>query len=309
MTIKTIELSQIDARYEDYRLKDPRRERELLPSIADAGIREPLLGVLKGEGPLLLLDGFKRWRCARKLSLNILPYEELDQDEAMGIIKLLKISNNRSLHLLEQAMLVDELKEAHGMKVHEIAHLLERSSAWVSVRLGVLAELGPQVLEQVFQGKFPAQNLLYTLRPFRRLNKIPRDEIERFVKAVGGQGLSVREVDVLAQGYFKGGQEIKEQIQHGKIPWALEYLKDLREHTSGEAPEMSDKEKRMIQDLEIVRKYMGILSVKLSSSVSLPSPSFRATAALLVEGILGAAPLFTERIQQFSRTLRQGPHD
>ena len=67
-TVANLELSQLDLRYEGYRLRQPRLEDRLLPLIAQEGIREPLQGV-GGPSPILL-DGFKRYRCARRLHLK-----------------------------------------------------------------------------------------------------------------------------------------------------------------------------------------------------------------------------------------------
>jgi ParB-like chromosome segregation protein Spo0J len=51
----------------------------LLASIVQRGIGEPLAGVDAAEGRFLL-DGFKRYRCARKLGLDGLPYVSLGQE-------------------------------------------------------------------------------------------------------------------------------------------------------------------------------------------------------------------------------------
>ena len=101
-------------------------------SILEHGIREPLQGVDSRE-VRILLNGFKRYRCARKLGIEVVPYESLGDDEAFGIIQLIRIANARSLGMLEQARLIDELRSAHKMAVAEIATLLERSPSWVSI--------------------------------------------------------------------------------------------------------------------------------------------------------------------------------
>lgn len=137
-----IELSRLDGRYERYRMRARAAEARLLGSIAERGITEPLEGVDLGESHVLL-NGFKRWRCARKLGLTTGPYVSLGEDAAMGILRLLRASNDRALTLLEQAGFVDELKRLHGMSVAEIAEALSRSKAWVSLRLGLLAEMPP----------------------------------------------------------------------------------------------------------------------------------------------------------------------
>src|SRR5205814_4504189 len=69
----------------------------------------------------VLLNGFKRYRCARKLCLPTVPYACLGQDQATGILSLLRTSNNRALSILEQAAFIDELKNARQMSVAEIA--------------------------------------------------------------------------------------------------------------------------------------------------------------------------------------------
>src|SRR5438067_763859 len=165
---REIELSVLDLRYESFRLKQAALEERLLGSIAQRGIEEPLEGVeLKAAS--VLLNGFKRYRCARKLCLPTVPYACLGQDEATGILSLLRTSNNRALSILEQAAFIDELKNARQMSVAEIAAELSRSKAWVSVRLGLLAEMSAEVRRRLFAGAFPVYSYMYTLRPFMRL--------------------------------------------------------------------------------------------------------------------------------------------
>src|ERR1017187_2103471 len=130
----TAEIDSIDIRYSSFRLPDKKRTDLLLSSIAENGILENLQGVMDGD-VFILLDGFKRIQCARKLNIKFLPIESIAEDCAVGIIALLKNSNAKSLHIFEQAKLIEELKNVHMMNVPEIAKKLERSSSWVSIRL------------------------------------------------------------------------------------------------------------------------------------------------------------------------------
>ena len=82
-----LELSQLDLRYEGYRLRQPRLEDALLSAIAREGIREPLHGVRDGR-QAILLDGFKRQRCARQLRLEVVPFVSWGIDEAGGILSM-----------------------------------------------------------------------------------------------------------------------------------------------------------------------------------------------------------------------------
>ncbi len=89
-----VELSQLDLRYEGCRLKSPVAEGRLLAAIAQVGIQQPLQGV-ELSSTRILLDGFKRLRCAKKLHLSTVPFVSLAPEEAAGIICLLRAKSER----------------------------------------------------------------------------------------------------------------------------------------------------------------------------------------------------------------------
>ena len=287
-----IELSSLDVRYEGHRMKNRADEARLLASIAERGITEPLEGVELDERHLLL-NGFKRWRCARRLGLATAPYVSLGEDAAMGIVALLRASNDRALSLLEQAGFVDELKRLYGMNVGPIAEMLSRSKAWVSLRLGLLAEMPPTVRQKLFAGAFPVYAYMYSVRPFMRINGVGGEEIEQFVVALSGKGLSVREIEHLAHGYFRGPEALREQIRAGNVALPLERLKQATAHSDGCAP----LEQAMLKDIELAQKYMQRVMGK-SSDPRLQSAAFRAQAHLLLAGLLGRAAAFLQSVRQ-----------
>ncbi|MCP4289488.1 MAG: chromosome partitioning protein ParB, partial [Gammaproteobacteria bacterium] len=101
-------------------------------------------------------------------------------------------------------------------------------------------------------GTFPAYSWLYTMRQFMRLNATSKEEVETFVRSVAGKGLSTRDIETLAHGYFKGSQNLRQQIISGKISWALGQIKQ----SQSSAPDCSKLEQAMLRDLEIVQKQM-----------------------------------------------------
>src|SRR5260370_41264428 len=84
-----VELSQLDLRYEGCRLKSPVAEARLLAAIAQGGIQQPLQRV-ELSSTRVLLGGFKRLRCAKKLHLSTAPFVSLAPEEGTGIICLLR---------------------------------------------------------------------------------------------------------------------------------------------------------------------------------------------------------------------------
>ena len=213
---RDVEISTLDLRYESYRMRNSAQEARLFASIADRGIEEPLEGVATQEWNILL-DGFKRYRCARKLRIEMVPFTSLGEDEAMGIVGLLRVSNNKTLSILEQARFIDDIKNLHRMNVAEIAEELSRSKSWVSMRLGLIGEMTEAVRQKIFSGAFPIYPYMYTLRRFMRMNSVTKAQIEEFVVAVSGKKLSVREIEQLAHGYFRGPESFREEIRNGNV--------------------------------------------------------------------------------------------
>lgn len=149
-----IERGLINTQYERLRVKDDHREILLRSSILEQGILDPLYTVDMGDAGHVLLDGFKRYRCAVKLNIPTLPVVTLEKDPVIGIVKFLRLSVSKRLAAIEEAGLVDELHVTHGLEVLEIASRLERSVAWVSLRLGLMNEISEDVREKIFLGQF-----------------------------------------------------------------------------------------------------------------------------------------------------------
>ena len=291
--VEQVEIASLDLRYEGFRMKSPGVEKALLMSIMEKGIRDPVQGV-DTKDARILLDGFKRLRCAQKLGIGRAPYVSMGADEVLGIIELIRISNAKSLTILEQARFVDELKSFHRMSTAEIAELLERSKSWVSVRTGIVAEMSDYMLDQIFKGRFPVYSYMYTLRPFIRINGIKNSELDDFVRSVSGKNLSIRNIEILANGYFRGSEALRKQIKNGHITWALGRLKESHTAPSG----CSQIESAMIRDLEIVSKYMQRVATK-TKNPKYKTNAFFAQANLLTGGILRQTDSFLTAIRTF----------
>jgi hypothetical protein len=298
--VEIIEIMNLDLRYEKFRLRSKRIEQELLASIIEIGIQEPLKGIHLEDGARILLDGFKRYRCAKKLNIEIVPYTSFGSDEPLGIIKLIRASTERPLTILEQARMIDELEKVHGMLHRDIADLLQKSKAWVSMRAGIIREMSTYVAKRVFNGEFPVYSYMYTLRKFIRMNSISKGQIEAFVKSVAGKGLSIRDIELLAEAFFKGGSDLQEQIKAGNIPWCLHQLKI----SSPKKTECSDIEQQMLKNLESVQRYMQRITYG-SRDDRLDSATFQAQAGLLVQGIIDITDTFTTAVRQLYDRCKQ----
>ncbi len=288
---KNVETSTLNLRYEGYRLKDAASEARLMATIAERGIDKPLEGVDTPEGRYLL-NGFKRYRCAQKLGIHCVPYVSLGAEEASAIVALMRLSSSRPLGILEQAKFVVELLTIHGMSIADVAESLSRSKAWVCMRRKLLEEMSEAIEEILFRGAFPVYCYMHTLRPFRRMNS--KKELDKFVELLAGKRLSVRDVDLLAHGYFRGPDSLRSAICDGKLNWSLDQMKKVPQDPEG----CNDFERGLLKDLQTLKKYMQRVMLKCDNDL-LTSRPFYAQANLLAAGLLGEFNPFQERMKAF----------
>ncbi|KPA10819.1 chromosome partitioning protein, ParB family [Candidatus Magnetomorum sp. HK-1] len=290
--MEQIEISHLDLRVESYRLKNYKAEKDLLVSIIENGIQEPLKGIYF-DNTRILLDGFKRLRCSKKLNIHIVPYQNLSEDGAMGIINFLRISNTKKISLLEEAKLIDELKSVYKMNTSDIAKMLDKSKAWVSVRSGILKEISNETMERIMNGQFPLYAYMYILRPFIRINKIDKKDIDSFVALISGKDISIREIKILARGYFEGSDEFRQQIKSGNILWGLNQLNKASSNL-----DCNTIEQGMLKDLESIQKYIKRIMLKIQGN-QFKNNSFYAQANLLSGSILSQLDHFQKAIRIF----------
>jgi len=178
--------------------------------------------------------------------------------------------------------------------VAEVAQTLSRSKGWVCMRRSLLEEMSPAIQQALFRGAFPVYSYMYTLRPFMRMNGDHQAEIERFVGAVAGRRLSVRDVELLAHAYFRGPASLREAIIGGKLTWSLDQLKGVPEDREG----CSEFERVLLRELQILRRAMQRVMAKCHDP-RLRSRAFYAQANLLCAGLLSTWEPFGERIKEF----------
>jgi ParB/RepB/Spo0J family partition protein len=264
--METIELCRLDLRLEHTRSRSSVIEQALLESIAQRGILDPLhVAGPSAEQEYILLDGFKRYRCARKLGIGMAPAECIAGDISTGILTVLRRNDyGNGITTLEQAALIEELHKRCGLSIYDIAVQLGRSPSWVSIRLGLFEELSDLVREKIMSGAFPARAYLYGIKGFTRVNKISAQRVDAFVEAVSGRGLSTRELFVLSRAYFTGGDAIRSLIRDGNLRRALRLLMDDPEGTDDTT--LTERERQFIKDLSdtsagmnrIIAKVVGI---------------------------------------------------
>lgn len=294
--MEIVEFNAIDLRLEHTRCRDAEAERLLLPSIMERDIEEPL-SVVTCEVPYVyvLLDGFKRYRCARKLGKGTLPVHCIAQDIPCGILSMIRREETGKLNALEQARLIEELHQSYGLSIYVIAVRLERSPAWVRIRLEMVSELSSLLREKIMSGAFPVRAYLYGLRGVIQEHKVSMDRVDAFVAAVSGKGLSTRELFVLSRAYFTGGGAIAHLIDEGSAHRALRLI--CTDSEGKEDASLDELERQLIADL-------ATTSAGMNRIVANAAAVREGTAPFMLYTNLWSAAIL-RRLDEFSTVIKE----
>lgn len=103
-----IECNQVELAYESYRMHNAAVEQRLFISLERHGIHTPLVGIssAKDSSRFILLDGYKRFRCAQRLGIEELPMRIIGTDIVTGSITMLRSHDLSGLNSLEQASFI-----------------------------------------------------------------------------------------------------------------------------------------------------------------------------------------------------------
>jgi ParB family transcriptional regulator, chromosome partitioning protein len=169
---------------------------ELAASIATRGVIQPIIVRPHPEGAgYQLVAGERRWRAAQKARLHDIPalVRNLSDREVMALA-LIENLQREDLNPVEEARAYHRLSEQEGMIQVDIAKLVEKSRSHVANMMRLMT-LPDRVLDLIEQGKL-------TTGHARAL--IGRDDALELAEIAVTEGLSVREVELLARKLAQG---------------------------------------------------------------------------------------------------------
>ena len=146
-------VSAIGERFQGLRIVDPSAERTILNSMRQYGQLTPVVVCRLEPGSDELLDGFKRLRAARNLSMRELAVNRLEMGPRGCKAAILQLNRvGRNISSMEEALVVHSLCHDDGLSQVEIAGLLGRHKSWVSRRVALIARLSEEVQERIRLG-------------------------------------------------------------------------------------------------------------------------------------------------------------
>ena len=172
---------------------DPEKLSELAASIRERGIIYPIL-LRQGKTGYELVAGERRWRAAREAGLKRVPaiIKELNDQENM-LVAIIENMQREDLNPVEEAEGIDRLIKTYGLTQEQVSKSLGKSRPYITNAIRLLG-LPKEALDRLAEGAITSGHA-------RALLSIQNKEHQsQVLKKIIAEGLSVREVERIAQG-------------------------------------------------------------------------------------------------------------
>jgi ParB family chromosome partitioning protein len=219
-----LEFHQLERRFEHLRVRRPERHRRLLASLAASGQQTPII-VVPAEQPdkYLLIDGYQRVAALQQLGRDTVEAVvwSLSEVEALLLDRSMRSGDHETA--LEEGWLLVELEQRFGYGLEELARRFDRSTSWVSRRMGLVELLPESVQQQVRDGAISAHVAMKFLVPAARSR--PGD-CRRMAEGFARYGLSSREAGQLYAAWRTATATVRVRL----LDEPQLFLKTQREH-------------------------------------------------------------------------------
>lgn len=194
-TAETVELplDSIGEQFSTLRIVNPAADSAILRSMERYGQIMPVVVSEMAGNDYQLLDGFKRLRGARALSMKSLKSQIMRLNIRAGKAALVQLNwVRKSINSMEEALVVHSLFHEDSLSQVEIAILLGRHKSWVCRRIALIDRLCDEGRSQIKLGLLP-------ISMSRELVKLPRGNQEALLESIGRHHLSCRETSKIVE--------------------------------------------------------------------------------------------------------------
>src|SRR5260370_8399159 len=164
-----LEWHQLERRLEHLRVHRPERHRRLLASLAASGQQTPIMVVAAVQPEdYLVIDGYQRVAALQQLGRDTVEAVVWSLSEAEALLLDRSMRSGDHETALEDGWLLVELEQRFGYGLEELARRFDRSTSWVSRRMGLVELLPESVQQQVRSGAIAAHVAMKFLVPVAR---------------------------------------------------------------------------------------------------------------------------------------------
>ena len=203
-----IDIHLLELRYSHTRVSNDQAFRRLRTSIERYGQLVPALVVKEGD-KFILIDGYLRLKtliACGKDCIRVYFHEGAERD---ALITCLSKSNERQWEAIEEAFIIQELRDRFANTLEGIAKSLGRDKSWVKRRLILIEELPEEIRHSVLKGVVSTWAASRVLAPLARANI---EDARRLVKKLEKEQFTTRELATLFAHYQRSNRTIRDRI-------------------------------------------------------------------------------------------------
>ena len=211
-----LDLHRLELRFAATRISDALAVQRLANSIeANGQLVECVAAGEPADVGLVLIDGYRRVAALRRLRRDtaLVQCWSCPVGEALG--QVLARAGSRPFMPIEEALLLRELIDAHGLTQREAARQCARDVSWVQRRLMLLGGLPEALLQAVRDARVPSWAATRVFVPLARANS---EHASRVLASLDAQRLSTRELWTWFD-HYQGAQRAQRErmVEHPRL--------------------------------------------------------------------------------------------
>jgi len=207
---RQIDLHRLELAFAATRIANVPAVRQLADSIRECGQLVPCIAAGSQEdGALVLIDGYRRVSALRRVGADTALVQCWRCSVGQAITLLLAQSCSRQFDPIEEALLLRELIDAHGLSQREAALKCARDVSWVQRRLVLLDALPQELVQAVRNAQVSSWAAARILAPLARANSAHAVQL---LHNLEGSPLSTRELQVWFDHYRGAQQQQRERM-------------------------------------------------------------------------------------------------
>jgi ParB-like chromosome segregation protein Spo0J len=205
-----LDLHRLELRFAALRIVDAPAVLRLAHSIQECGqLVECVAAGAPEDASLVLIDGYRRVAAMARLGRDTALVQCWSCPVDQALTQVLARTGSRQFMPIEEALMLRELIDAHGLKLREAAHQCARDVSWVQRRLMLLGALPQALLEAVRSARVSSWAATRVFAPLARANS---DHANRLLASLDAHMLSTRELRTWFDHYQGAQREQRERM-------------------------------------------------------------------------------------------------
>lgn len=211
-----VDLHRLELRFAPMRIVDAGAVQRLANSMHAYG---QLVACIAAPAPdnaaLVLIDGYRRVGALARLGRDTALVQCWSCPLEQALAQMLARSMSRAFAPIEEALMLRELIDTHGLSQREAAQQCARDVSWVNRRLVLLGELPQDLLQAVRSASVSAWAATRIFAPLARANTAHASAL---LHGVQTHGLSTRELHAWFAHYQRAQRSEREHmVQHPRL--------------------------------------------------------------------------------------------